>query len=177
MPHPGYKSAYEVYRAGETTLEIDTMIKLVLVVRGYRGLLDEQLRDGGQSVARMETLGALLNLREPVSQRDLARRLRVEGATISRMVDLLHKEGLVARSPHPTDRRVNLISITEAGEAVVKDIFDTYDRVRHHMLRSFDRAEIAELNRMASKLLGRLDEPLAEGFDITDAARVNRLRD
>ena len=47
--------------------------------------------------------------------RPFARRLRIEGATVTRMVDILSKEGLVRRSPDPGDRRAWRLYLTDAS--------------------------------------------------------------
>lgn len=49
------------------------------------------------------------------SQSDLARHARVEAQTMSRTVDRLVREGLVARSPDPHDRRRHILALTPEG--------------------------------------------------------------
>lgn len=156
------RSAFDTYRAGETTLDIGLMVKLVLTVRGFRGQLDERLRRIGQSVSRMETLAAIMNMPDPKSQSDVARRLRVEGATVTRMIDILSKEGLVERAPDPGDRRVNLLSITPTGEAVLADIFDVYDGFRKHVLSLLEEADREEMHRLLDLMLEAIDSPPGE---------------
>jgi len=153
------RSAFEIYRAGETTPDISVMIKLVLAVRGFRGQLDERLRRIGQSVSRMETLGAIMNMPGAKSQSDVARRLRVEGATVTRMIDILSREGLVERTPDPGDRRVNLLSITPAGETVLEEIFTVYDSLRGHVLAGLGAGDQEELHRLLDLILTAVDSP------------------
>lgn len=38
---------------------------------------------------------------------------------MARTVDALEAEGLIVRSPHPTDRRQNMITLTDSGRAVI----------------------------------------------------------
>ena len=177
MPYPKSDTSFEIYSAGETTLEISTLIKMVLVVRGFRGKLDEALRRIDQSSARMETLAAIINMAGEKSQSDVAKRLRVEGATVTRMVDLLSKEGLVERKPHPSDRRVNLLSITPRGEEELARIFRVYDRLRSHLLQDMTVAELEQMNALVDKMLGRLDIPLDDTVEIDDLPPVDRLTD
>lgn len=182
MPYPTVVGTFETYREGGTTLEISAMIHMVLVVRGFRSRLDERLRTIGQSAARMETLAAIINTRGQVSQSDVARRLRVEGATVTRMVDLLSGEGLVERSPHPTDRRINLLRVTEQGEMQLRRIFRVYDAVRTELLAVVSREEIAELNRITGLMLDKLDTmtamaPGGAELRVDDLPRRSRLRD
>ena len=162
MPHRQSSTSFEVYKQGGTTREIRMMIDFVLLVRGFRNKLDEELRKIGQSAARMETLAAILNMQGDKSQSDVARRLRIEGATVTRMVDILSKEGLVERTPDARDRRVNLLSLTPAGVDTVERIFTIYDRVRGHMLEGMDADQIDEMTLVLESMIGRLDMPYSD---------------
>jgi DNA-binding MarR family transcriptional regulator len=66
-------------------------------------------------------LRALIVLREqqPLSVGELSRRGRIDKAWVSRSLDHLGERGLVARTPHPTDHRMVLISLTPAGVAMI----------------------------------------------------------
>ncbi len=66
-------------------------------------------------------LRALIVLREqqPLSVGELSRRGRIDKAWVSRSLDHLGERGLVARTPHPTDNRMVLISLTPAGVAMI----------------------------------------------------------
>ena len=119
--------------------------------------MDERLRAIGQSTSRMEALGAIMNMKGPKSQRDVAKRLRVEGATITRIIDILGAEGLVARTVDPKDRRINLIEISPKGEAVLKEIFAIYDEVRDDIVEGLSADEKRVLSSALDRMLARLD--------------------
>jgi MarR family transcriptional regulator, transcriptional regulator for hemolysin len=159
MPHFADKSSFETYRDGATTSSISALVKMVVIVRQFRNQLDERLRNIGQSTARMEMLSAILNIKGPKSQSDLAKRLRVEGATITRMIDILSNEGLVERSPDSKDRRVNLISISPKGEIVLERIFEIYDELRFHILDGLAPEDIDTLHRLFDHMIVRLEQP------------------
>lgn len=53
--------------------------------------------------------------RRGLSQIDLSRVLHRSAPSTTRLVDYLEQEGLVARSAHPSDRRVNMIHLSEQG--------------------------------------------------------------
>lgn len=156
------RNSFSNYRDGGPEPDIALMIKLVAVVRGFRTKMDERLRRIGQSVSRMETLAAIMNLPDPKSQSDVARRLRVEGATVTRMIDILSKEGLVERHPHPDDRRINLVAITPAGETALEEIFGIYDGLRDHVLADLSGDDRAQMHRMLDGVIARIDNPPAE---------------
>ena len=50
---------------------------------------------------------------------DLCRQMLKSPGYVSRVIDDAEKEGLVARQPDPDDRRAQLISLTEVGEATL----------------------------------------------------------
>ena len=187
MPYPIANNTSDSDREDSSTLDMSLMFKMVLAVRGFRGHLDERLRKIGHSTSRMETLSAIKTMQGPKSQSDVAKRLRVEGATVTRMVDILSKEGLVERTPSPTDRRVNLLSITAAGETVLADLFGAYDRTKKHVLADISSEQMIALHNaldaMISQLdlprldLPRLDLPEKAEIAIEDLPGLDRLRD
>lgn len=154
------KSSFEIYREGGTTRDIRLTINLVLVARRWRSLLDERLRAIGQSAARMEAMSAIVNSPSLSAQVDIAKRLRIEGPTMTRMLDTLENDGLVERLPDPTDRRTKQLRLTPAGEAALKDIFAITDELRDRLLDGISADEIDELNGFLTMLTGRLDEGL-----------------
>lgn len=158
------RSSFQVYRQGGTTREIRLTINLVLAARRWRSLLDEKLRLAGQSAARMEALAAILNSPSGSAQVDIARRLRIEGPTMTRMIDTLESDGLVERLADPCDRRSKQLRLTPQGEAALEAIFIIADELRERLLAGIPGERIEELNMFFEMLMGRLDAGLpAEG--------------
>ena len=65
-------------------------------------------------------LKTLLHL-EPgvgVPMRDLAGHWKCDASYVTNLTDTLEERGLVERRPHPTDRRVKMIVLTDRGAAV-----------------------------------------------------------
>jgi MarR family transcriptional regulator for hemolysin len=155
------KSSFELYREGRTTPAIMLTIGLVLAGRRWRALLDERLRPTGQTSARMETLAAILNSPPLSPQVDIARRLRIEGPTLTRMIDALEKDGLVERIPDPADRRTKQLRVTEQGEAALEGMFAIADEMRGRLLDGLDEDDTAEINRFLRMLINRLDAGLS----------------
>jgi DNA-binding MarR family transcriptional regulator len=58
--------------------------------------------------------------KRPMSMRELAALLTVEAPNLTPVVDDLEQAGLVARQPHPTDRRVKLVVATPEGMALAE---------------------------------------------------------
>lgn len=156
------ESSFAIYRRGGSTPAIGLTVALVLVARRWRALVDERLRPLGQSSARMEALSAIINSKEPCSQVEIAKRLRIEGPTMTRMIDALSRDKLVERRPAPSDRRTNYLSLTEEGEAALEAIFAVTDGLRERLLEGLPEGEIERLSEILHVLLDRLDAGLAD---------------
>lgn len=154
------KSNFETYREGGTTRDIRVTVNLVLVARRWRSLLDERLRLIGQSSARMEALAAIINSPSLSPQVDIAKRLRIEGPTMTRMLDTLEADGLVERLPDPADRRTKQLRVTAEGERVLEEIFDIADELRARLLNGVPCDRMDELNELLVMLTERLDAGL-----------------
>jgi len=156
------KSNFAIYREGGTTRDIRVTVNLVLVARRWRSLLDERLRLIGQSSARMEALAAIINSPSLSAQVDIAKRLRIEGPTMTRMLDTLEADGLVERLPDPGDRRTKQLRVTPAGEKVLEQIFAIADELRERLLDGIAPEAMDELNELLVMLTDRLDAGLPE---------------
>ncbi|WP_164549705.1 MarR family winged helix-turn-helix transcriptional regulator [Altericroceibacterium xinjiangense] len=154
-------STFPIYRDGGTTPEIQFTVSLVLVARRWRALLDERLRHIAQSSARMEAMAAIINA--PLSaQVDIARRLRIEGPTLTRMLATLEADGLVERLADPGDRRAKQLRITPSGEQALEEIFGIVEELRARLLEGVPPEMIEVLNSSLSGLLERLDAGLPD---------------
>jgi DNA-binding MarR family transcriptional regulator len=58
----------------------------------------------------------------------IAQELGLDSSTLSRTVDGLVKRGYVNRCENPNDRRCIMVSLTEQGKKIVKQINSLYDR-------------------------------------------------
>src|SRR5690349_8048710 len=56
----------------------------------------------------------------PASQQEAAGRLGIDRTTMVSFVDGLEAKGLVARRPDPTDRRRNVVVLTDAGKHTLR---------------------------------------------------------
>lgn len=108
----------------------------------------------------MEALSAIMNSPEPSSQVLIANRLRIEGPTMTRMIDALSRDGLVERRPAPADRRTKYLSLTDQGEAALEEIFAASDAMRERLLDGFPPEDQDRLYEMLRLMLARLDAGL-----------------
>lgn len=70
-------------------------------------------------------LWALHGVSEARSMGDLAGFLGVDASYVTGLADALEERGLVERRPSPSDRRVRLLEVTDAGRALLDEVHDT----------------------------------------------------
>lgn len=58
----------------------------------------------------------------PASMRELAAALRCDNSYVTAVVDSLERQGIAQRHPHPTDRRIKIVELTEEGAGVAQRV-------------------------------------------------------
>lgn len=94
----------EVLEGAERLRLATTRLARILRQETHTGLTPTQVA----ALATLQRLG-------PVAQRHLAEAERISAPTATKVVDKLVQAGLVERRGDPTDRRVTLLAVTEAG--------------------------------------------------------------
>jgi len=103
---------------------------LALSAKAMREWFEARLAERGGSLPIWIVLSQALDAPISLSQRELAARVGIGGATLVRHLDRLEAEGLVVRRRDDRDRRVTRVEITPAGRdrfvelAVVADDVD-----------------------------------------------------
>lgn len=70
-----------------------------------------------------------LNETDHISQKELSERTDKDQATLTKILDLLEKNGFIERKPNPTDRRSFLIQITEKGRELSEELTPYMERI------------------------------------------------
>lgn len=71
--------------------------------------------------------------RRGLSQIDLARSLHRSAPSTTRLLDFLEHLQLVERTPHPSDRRINMIHLSDAGQTMLDDILEDARLLGFHL--------------------------------------------
>ena len=128
--------------------------------RGWRLLIDKQLKHLGIGQAGWMTIAMIAKSAEPMSQRALADVVGVEGPSMVSMLDRLEREGLLTRAPSPTDRRVKLVQLTDAGTTLYKQVKEQANAVRLALLGDIDPARLKAATELLELLRARIEEQL-----------------
>lgn len=124
------------------------------LVRTYQAfsLVDEaQIRTYGLTASQFDVVATLGNT-NGMTMGDLADKTLVTKGTLTGIVDRLEAKQLVRREVPEGDRRCFKIVLTEAGEALFRDVFPQH---MAFLKQRFDQLEASELE-LLRVLLGRV---------------------
>ena len=96
-------------------------------------------------------------------QRDLARILRIERATLSGVVATLERKGLVDQTSDPVDQRQRILRITRSGTKLWKELPDLAHLIPAVAFEGIDPAELAIARRVLQTATKRLNEHISGG--------------
>jgi MarR family transcriptional regulator for hemolysin len=131
-------------------------MELARVGRKWRARLDARVKHLGLTQARWI---ALLQLRRsgPLSQRDLAEQIGVEGPTLVRLLDGLQQGGLIERTATHEDRRVKKIHLTASAYPLIEEITRISDALREELMESVPPEDLATAHRVLRLIGDRLE--------------------
>jgi MarR family transcriptional regulator for hemolysin len=126
--------------------------------RDWRLLIDKQLKHLGIGQAGWMTIAMIAKSGAPMSQRALADLVGVEGPSMVSMLDRLEREGLVTRAPCPSDRRVKLVHLTDAGAILYQQVRKEANAVRTALLGDIAPERLAAATELLELLRTRIGE-------------------
>lgn len=111
----------------------------------------------GLSIPQWRLL-AVLNEESPLSQLELVNRTFMDKVMVSRTVSSLIARGLIERRTHSSDKRLQALSLTQDGQAVVDEIIPIAKELEAKILAHFSKEEILTLEGLLDALIERTNE-------------------
>ncbi|MCG9575810.1 MarR family transcriptional regulator [Vibrio europaeus] len=126
---------------------------LINVVANFASkTFDAELKKRGLSIALWPTLMCLWE-EEGVTQREIAKKSKVENSTTTRTLDKLENLGLVERQADPQSRRSFRIYLTEKGRALREELIPIPIGINKSILSALEPHERDEIVRLLQKLV------------------------
>lgn len=125
-----------------------------LIARANRILeedLARRLQAGGLAVEQFRVLQAL-EQDGALPMGELAARVLVEPATLTKIIDRMVRENLVFRLPDDKDRRKVRVALAPAGVAMCKKLLSVAGAHERHIAETFDADELREICRILADL-------------------------
>lgn len=119
------------------------------LAKGFSRSLQQRSSSLGFSPGQFPVLVELWNV-DGLTQKQLLDRLEVEQATLANTLSRMERDGLIQRTPHPGDKRAQIIRLTEAGRALESQALDAAaeaDTALFDGFRAFERELMIEYMR------------------------------
>lgn len=120
-------------------------------------LFNDRVRAQGASLAQLKLL-MLVDRAGSIRSTDIADNLGQTPRTVTEAIDTLERDGLVVRRPDQNDRRAKQISLTPAGETVVRDAAPHRDAFAAEFFEALPTADRDEFLRILMTLNDRIIE-------------------
>jgi MarR family transcriptional regulator, organic hydroperoxide resistance regulator len=121
------------------------------VSKAHRKLAGSLLADLGLAAGQQFAL-MLLWKASPQSQSDLTKQLMIEPPTAAKMLARLETAGFIERERSAADRRVVLVSPTEAGRALEGPVTSIWHRLEKQTTRDLTPAEQDQLRHLLARV-------------------------
>ncbi len=124
---------------------------LRMVTRAVTQLYDDVLRPSGLRVTQFSILTTIARMGE-ANLRQLADTLAIDQTTLTRSLDLLEREGVTERVPHP-DGRIKAMVLTAKGRRALEIARPLWAQAQDKVLRELGTKAWADAQRRLAHLL------------------------
>ena len=124
---------------------------LRMVSRAVTQLYDDVLRPSGLRVTQFSILATIARLGE-ANLRQLEHMLAIDQTTLTRSLNLLERDRVIERVPHP-DGRIKAMTLTSTGRRVLKAARPLWARAQDKVLREWGTKAWSDAQRRLAHLL------------------------
>src|SRR6185436_8048766 len=127
--------------------------------RAWRTKLDQRLRPLGLSQGKWRTLMHLSQGGNKLTQKEIAERMGIEGATLAGLLDRLQDDGWVERRGSAADRRCKTVHLQRRSKAVLDKIFNTAHELRGELVEDISRSDLETCIRVLDRIRKKAEQP------------------
>lgn len=131
-------------------------MRMAMIVRQWRAVIDDAILETGLTQASWTVMMQLQQLGDNVSVSELAEVQGIELPPLMRTLTQLEKQGYLLRTVSPYDKRIRLLTLTPAGNAVLRTlsrVIETFQaRVSQNIAPEHLDIFSATLNQIACNL-------------------------
>ncbi len=124
---------------------------IIRTANAFPRALNDEVAPQGITYRQCQVLGYLA-LDGPLSQTELAERMRIEPPTLVGILDRMERDHWIVRENCPNDRRKNLIHPTDEAKPVWSKIVESAKRVRARATRGLTPDQIESLRVMLADI-------------------------
>lgn len=128
--------------------------KAELLTKALKKALAREFKSSGYDVTAYQWI-LLYKLWEEdgISQKELSLRTFMDTPTITRMIDVMEKKGLVKREKNNEDRRKVKISLTNKGIELEHNLVPIVEKHHEHALQNIKESEFKNIKRLMNQII------------------------
>jgi DNA-binding MarR family transcriptional regulator len=115
----------------------------------------------GMSFSRLLVLHEIWHAGE-ISQTELASRLSMEGALLTRFAKQMEAAGLISRRVDHRDNRFTLVTLTPAGQQTLEEMGALGDAFESQLLEGVSKEDLVSMVRAMKQIQNNLSRKLAQ---------------
>ncbi len=130
--------------------------------KSFQKSLDIELRrNAGVTLSQWRVVGALV-LQPGLTQKEIADKMGIEGATLVPVIDKMEKDGLLKRKPDLIDRRANRIYLTSKADSLWESMTECALKIRRSSTKNISDNDI----QITLDTLRKISKNLATSFEL-----------
>ena len=142
----------DVIKSSFANHKVKAMLNILYTANWISSHQNEFFKQYGLSPQQYNILRILRGAKQPIKVQTIKERMVERAPNLTRLTDKLCDKNLIERIPFADDRRVVLITITEAGLKLLESI--TTENPVTHLLDNLNEKEALELSDLLDKLRG-----------------------
>jgi MarR family transcriptional regulator for hemolysin len=152
--------------------DFETSVGFIVNVtaKTFQKVLDSELRKNvGVTISQWRVVATLV-LHPGLTQKEIADKVGIEGATLVPVIDKMEKEGLLKRKPDSKDRRVNRIYITPKADSLWDSMIECALRIRKVSTKDIPEEQIKTM----LETLRKISKNLVTHFEVDTLLMVQK---
>ena len=137
---------------GASKLATEVVVNLLRTEGLISAELNRRFRALGLTLGTFNVLMILEGAGGPRCPHEIGAELLVTRGTVTGLLDTLEKRGLIARSPHPDDRRMLHVELTKAGTRLLARFLPTFFPEEAGLVATLSDREKETLVRLLGKI-------------------------
>jgi MarR family transcriptional regulator, transcriptional regulator for hemolysin len=126
-------------------------LQLAGTAKAVRRAFEDALAAGGGSLPEWLILVSVKS-QDPSNQRDLAAAVGITAATLTHHLNAMEADGLLVRRRDPTNRRIQHVELTTAGEATFNHLRDAATAFDRQLRSGLNKADTNALSTLLQRL-------------------------
>ncbi len=120
--------------------------------KAFQKTLDLELRKNvGVTISQLRVVAILIQYPDS-TQKEIADKVGVEGATLVPVIDKMERDGLLKRKPDSKDRRVNRIYLTQKADSLWNSMMECALHIRKVSTKDVSDEEITNMMNTLRKI-------------------------